>query len=142
MRIGQAVTDKFAIALSLVCLIHCLVTPLLLIAIPSLASLMLDNEAFHFWMVVAVIPTSIYALTLGCKKHKRYRLLLLGGIGLALLLVAVTLGEVLLGEIGEKILTVVGVGFLLLGHVQNYQLCRANKSTGCACPGEAESEVN
>lgn len=141
MRIGQAVTDKFAVGLSLVCLIHCLVAPFILIAVPSLGSLMLDSESFHLWMVVAVIPTSIYALTLGCKKHKRYRLLALGGVGLALLLAAVALGEVLLGEMGEKALTVVGVCFLLVGHVQNYQLCRVNESKGCACPGETESEA-
>jgi len=67
-------------------------------------------------MLVAVIPTSVYALTLGCKQHKRYRLLILGFIGLGLLVVALALGEERIGEAGEKILTVIGGGFVAFGH--------------------------
>ena len=88
MNTTQVVTDKLAIGLSLGCAIHCLSLPILLALLPSMTALQLDNEAFHFWMLVAVIPTSVYALTLGCKQHKRYRLLILGFIGLGLLVMA------------------------------------------------------
>lgn len=142
MKAAQAVTDKFSIGLSLMCAIHCLALPVLLALLPSMAILQLDNEAFHLWMVVAVLPTSIYALTLGCKQHKRYQLLIWGSIGLALLVMALVLGVERIGEAGEKILTSLGAGFVAVGHWFNYRLCRsqkysrAQKHTGCACPND------
>lgn len=136
MRTAQAVTDKFAIGLSMMCAIHCLALPFLLVLLPSMAALQLDNEVFHLWMVVAVLPTSIYALTLGCKQHKRYRLLILSVIGLALLVMGLVLGEVLIGEAGEKLLSVIGAGFVAAGHWFNYRLCRALKHKDWACPND------
>ncbi len=128
----QPLSDKAAISLSLLCAFHCLALPLLLVLLPSMASLQLDNEAFHFWMILAVLPTSIYALTLGCKQHKRTYLLVLGAVGLALLLSAVLLPESLFGERGEKIFTLLGAGLISIAHFKNYRLCRQNK--GCKCP--------
>ncbi len=136
MKTAQAVTDKFAIGLSIMCAIHCLVLPLLLAMLPGMAALQLDNEAFHLWMVVAVLPTSIYALTMGCRQHKRYRLLILSAIGLALLFMELLLGEVLISEAGEKILLVTGAGFVAVGHWFNYRLCRIQKHKDCACPND------
>ena len=139
MKLGQAKSDKLAIGLSLSCAIHCLAFPILLVSLPSLATLQLDSEAFHFWMVAAVIPTSIYALTLGCKQHQRYRFLLLGSIGLTLLILALVLGEDRIGEAGEKILTVIGSSFIVVSHWLNYRLCRSQKHANCPCPSDQKA---
>ena len=125
MNTAQVITDKLAIGLSLMCAIHCLFLTSLLALLPSLVALKLNNEAFHFWMVVAVIPSSGYSLTLGCKQHKRYRLLILGLIGLILLVMALVLGEDSIGQAGEKIFTVLGAGFIAVGHWFNFRLCQA-----------------
>ena len=130
----QTVTDKLTIGLSLGCAIHCLSVPILLAMLPGMAALQLDTEAFHFWMLVAVLPTSIYALTMGCKQHKRYRLFLLGLTGLSLLVLALALGEARIGELGEKILTLIGGAFVALGHWLNYRLCQTQNHENCACP--------
>ena len=142
MKQVQAVTDRFAIGLSLACAIHCLATPLLLAVLPNMAMLQMDNEAFHFWMIVAVLPTSLYALTLGCKQHKRNQLLILGSIGLALLVLAIVLGEQRIGEVGEKSLTTLGAGFVALGHWFNYRLCRIEKHESCNCPNDAQTDLS
>lgn len=135
MRTIQAVTDKLAIGLSMACALHCLAIPVLLILVPNLVALQLDNEAFHFWMVAAVVPSSLYALSLGCKQHKRYRLLLLGLIGLVLLVAAVALGEERITVVGEKLLTVIGASFVAMGHWFNYSLCRkADHDDASCCP--------
>ena len=133
MNSAQAITDKLAIGLSLMCAIHCLAQTVLLALLPSMVALQLDNEAFHLWMVVAVLPSSVYALTLGCKQHKRYRLLVFGFIGLTLLVMAVVLGEERIGEAGEKILTVLGAGFIAVGHWFNFRLCQVQKNRDCVC---------
>jgi hypothetical protein len=137
MNTTQTITDRLAIGLSLMCVIHCLAITSLLSLLPSMVALPLDNEAFHRWMVVAVIPSSVYALTLGCKQHKRYRLLIWGSIGLILLVIAVVLGEERIAETGEKILTVLGAGFVAVGHWFNFRLCQKQKNTDCACPAKS-----
>tara|TARA_Y100000590_G_C15603634_1_gene971096 strand:- start:67 stop:501 length:435 start_codon:yes stop_codon:yes gene_type:complete len=138
MKTAQAITDKLAIGLSLMCAIHCLAITSLIALLPSMVALGLDNEeVFHLWMVMAVLPSSAYALTLGCKQHKRYRLLIWGSIGLILLVMALVLGEERIGEAGEKILTVLGAGFVAVGHWFNFRLCQAQKHRDCACPANS-----
>ena len=132
MRTAQELTDRFSISLSLLCVIHCLVLPFMLVLLPSLTALQLENEVFHTWMVVAVLPTSIYALTMGCRKHKRYRLLVLGITGLMLLTLTVILGHEITGELGEKILTVLGASLVAAGHLGNFRLCQQHRD--CSCP--------
>ena len=130
MRSIQALTDQTSIGISLVCAIHCLFVPVLLVALPSLASLPLESEMFHVWMVVAVLPISIFALTLGCKKHKRYKIIFLGVLGLISLISALLL-ESLVGEIGEKLLTLLGAGLIAWGHFTNFKLCQQHDNPDC-----------
>lgn len=139
MKTASAVRDKLAIGLSLMCAIHCLALPALLALLPGMAALQLDNETFHLWMVAAVLPSSIYALTLGCKQHKRYRLLIVGSIGLVLLVLALVLGEERIGETAEKVLTIIGAAFVAVGHWFNYRLCRTREYKNCACPDDKHS---
>jgi hypothetical protein len=127
MKTAQSLTDKFSIGLSMLCAIHCLVLPLLLVALPNLAALHLQNEAFHTWTLVAVIPTSIYALTMGCKKHQRYHLFFWGLSGLLLMVLAVTFGHDIGGEAGEKGLTLLGAIFVVIAHWGNFKHCKNNK---------------
>jgi len=118
------VTDKFAIGLSLICAIHCLALPILLIILPSMIALQLDNEIFHTLIIITVLPVSIFALTLGYKQHKRNWLLILGFTGLLLLVIAVILGE--------EMLTVLGASLVAAGHLWNFRLCQ--QFADCACP--------
>ena len=131
MKKIQTVTDNTAIGLSLLCMLHCLAFPLLLVILPNVAALQLDNEAFHLWMVLAVIPISAYALTMGCKQHKHYHIFTLGLVGLGCLVLAIVLGESLLGEVWEKILTSIGALIITYGHYKNYRLCQLKEN--CAC---------
>jgi len=130
-------SDKIAIGLSFLCLLHCLTMPLLIAFLPSLAAVPLAKEAFHLWMVIAVIPISIYALTLGCKRHKTPSVAITGLCGLTLLIGAVLVGENLLGENGEKLLTVFGAILIALSHYQNYSRCQRLEL--CPCPSSRKS---
>ena len=130
MRKIQALTDQTSIGLSLACAVHCLLVPVLLVAVPSLASLPLESETFHVWMIVAVLPFSTFALTLGCKKHKRYKILILGLLGLTSLVLALVL-EGLVGQAGEKLLTLLGAGLIAWGHIANYKLCQQHEPSNC-----------
>tara|TARA_B100001142_G_C14213757_1_gene608718 strand:+ start:421 stop:675 length:255 start_codon:yes stop_codon:yes gene_type:complete len=81
-------------------------------------------------MLVIVIPVSGIALVSGTRKHGNYMLLLMGLIGLLVLASAVVLGEDLLGESGEKLVTVFGSAIVAVAHFRNYRFCR---DTDCQC---------
>ena len=130
MKNIQTVSDKTAISLSIVCALHCLALPSLLVILPSLTALNLADEMVHIWMLVAVIPISIYALTMGCRKHKRLSIMLLGLVGLAVLIAAALLGHGILGEAGEKAVVTTGAFIIAVSHWQNHQLCRR---LNCEC---------
>jgi hypothetical protein len=126
----QTFTDKTAISLSLICAIHCIFFPIIVIALPTVASLGLDGEVFHRWILIGVIPISVMALGLGCKKHKSYRIMTLGLAGLAILIVAGWFGHDLFGELGEKSLTLLGACIVASGHILNHRLCQQSQ---CDC---------
>ncbi len=124
MNTLQALGDKTAISLSVLCTIHCLALPLLVVYLPTIGALNLSDEAFHQWMVIAVIPISLFALTLGCKQHQSRNVFVLISSGLGLLLAAALFGHDLLGEAGEKALTVLAASLIAAGHLLNHRLCQ------------------
>ena len=140
MKNVQILADKAAISLSILCSIHCLLVPLAVALLPTVVAVSLNDEALHLWILIAVVPISAIALTLGCKKHKRYGLLLIGGLGLSVLCAAALLGHEMLGERLEKLLTVIGAGIIALGHFWNYRLCRHQNS--CDSSGCHDSEFH
>lgn len=130
MKTLQSISDKAAIGLSFLCTLHCLALPIFLTLLPSIAALHLDDERFHLWMLLAVVPLSLFALTAGYRRHQSYRLLLLGGFGLVMMVSAVLWGHEWFGEFGEKGLTLTGALLLAWGHFNNYRLCR---QLDCQC---------
>lgn len=128
MKSIQSIADKTAISLSFICAIHCLLLPVALVLYPALAGLPLGDESFHRWLLMGVVPMSVVALFLGCRKHKRYHVIWKGGIGVGMLIVAAVLGHDVLGEMGEKLITVLAAGLIVIGHWQNHKLCQQKKN--------------
>jgi hypothetical protein len=119
--------DKLAVSTSAICAVHCLSLPLLIGFFPALGATVFGQEAFHVWLLWLVIPLSAVALTLGCRTHKDWMVALLGVAGLAMLIIAALLGHDLLGEVGERIATLLGASAIAAGHLRNYTLCRRAK---------------
>lgn len=132
MSDSQIMADKSAIGLSLLCALHCLVLPLLVVLLPAAVAVRLGGEAFHYWMVFTVVPVSAFALTLGCRRHGRYAIVLVGAAGLVILCLSVAIGHEAWGDAGEKALTLLGASLIALGHLWNYRLCRQGER--CECP--------
>ncbi len=117
--------DKSSVGLSTVCAVHCLLMPVAIVMLPSLAALPFADERFHVFLVFLVLPLSTVALTMGCRKHRSRRVMAVGGIGLVLLVGAALVGHDLFGELFEKSATVVGASLVALTHVMNFRECRA-----------------
>lgn len=117
--------DQAAIGLSLLCLVHCLALPLLLVLLPALAALPIADERFHLALLTLVLPTSAAALWLGWRRHRRWRVMAWGLAGVGILVFAAAFGHDLLGEGGERGLTVIGALLVAASHLRNFRLCRS-----------------
>ena len=131
----QAIADKSAIVLSFLCALHCLLLPAAIVLYPSTLSFLPGDESVHLALLFVVIPISAYALIKGGKVHKSRKVFITGISGLLVLVAAVVFGHNMLGEFGEKILTVLGSIIVIIAHIQNHLICRA---TDCECHGEVK----
>lgn len=126
----QILSDKFAMTLSMVCLVHCLFAPSLIILSYGFMAMSVDSELVHKLILLITVPVSLFALSLGYKNHSTMNFIALGIIGLLTLVLAVILGEGVLGENGELFLTMLGSTLVIISHYKNYQIC---KKTNCDC---------
>jgi hypothetical protein len=120
----QRVLDRFAVAASGMCALHCLTTPLLLVVLPTLTSTILADETFHRLLLILVLPTSVIALSFGWRRHKDSIVVALGSSGLLQLSVTALWGHALFGEPAERISTVIASAVLSASHLRNHRLCR------------------
>lgn len=121
-HIGLA--DKFAVSASTICAVHCIGLPFLLSVFPAVGSTLFGEESFHVWLLWGLVPLSAFSLSLGCKKHRNFSVLLKGILGVCMLIFTALAGHEMLGESSERYTTLLGAGLLALAHLRNYKLCR------------------
>ena len=126
----QLRTDKIAVAISTACVLHCFFIPSFVIASSGFLTLSIDNELVHQLILFFAIPISVFALYIGYKNHKSFSFLPYAFLGLGLLILAVILGEEVIGEIGEQGVTLLGSMFVVFAHYKNHQIC---KEIDCSC---------
>ena len=124
LKATQSISDKAAILISTACTLHCLAIPIAVVAFPVLASTLCCDSGFHTMLLWLILPTSLVALTLGCRAHKDVHVIVYGFIGLGFVLTAAIAGHDFLSEMGERGVTMAGSAFLVLSHIRNQRLCR------------------
>jgi hypothetical protein len=123
--------DRFAIGVSLLCLAHCLLTPVLLVVLPSISASLLLSENLHLNLVYVVIPSSLFALGMGCKRHRRRSFMVFGLCGLSFLILGVCIELIGLKHLWEQIFTILGALIIALAHLRNFQMCHKSKDSLC-----------
>ena len=132
----QQNSDKIAMTLSMLCVIHCFFVPSFLILGAGYLSFAIDNEFVHKAIVLLALPISIFALGLGYKNHKETSYFIIGITGLMLLLSAVLFSDTLFGEAGERTLTLIGSMIVAYAHYKNHSIC---KQIECDCHDNLKS---
>ena len=127
----QLKTDKFAATISLACAGHCVFVASFFIVTSGFIFTSIDNELIHKMILLIALPVSLYALSLGYKNHNILSFLYIGISGLLALTAAVLLGESLLGEPGEKMMTLVGSILVCYAHFKNHQACKNLDCSSC-----------
>ena len=123
-------SDSLALGLSTVCVIHCFFAPTLIIFSYGISSFSIESELVHYLIVVLAVPISSIALAIGYRNHKKASYLITGIAGLSVLILAVMLGENLLSELGEQLVTLAGSMLVAFSHFKNYRTC---KELECSC---------
>jgi len=121
----RALADATGALGSLACALHCLLLPVLLVSGAVVPVGFFVEEGFHLAMLCLVLPAGVVAFGLGCWKHRDRLVVGLGFAGLVLILAASTVLHPIVGEVGERGLTVVAGAMLITAHARNFRLCRA-----------------
>ena len=126
---SQLISDKFAMSLSAICMVHCLFAPSLIILSYSSLALTVESELIHKTILLLTIPVSIFAISLGYKNHPNNSIIYTGIAGLTILISALLIGESI-GENAGLILTTIGSLMVIACHYRNYRIC---KKVNCDC---------
>ena len=108
---------------SVLCLLHCLAMPLVILAFPMLG-LAHAHDTFHDTLIAAITLPVLLALVPGYLRHRDKTTLLIGCAGLALFLAAVFIVSPLLGEHAEAAVAVLSGFMLLYAHLRNRRFCK------------------
>lgn len=121
--------DRWGIAASVFCLIHCMALPLLAFALPVVESH--DHEWLHGVLLLVVIPLAIFALGSGLRRHGKRAPLALGLAG-CFMLTFVFVMELCGGDLHsvETPLNILGSLSLIGAHFYN---------TRCSCCSSIQS---
>ncbi|QMU61704.1 MAG: MerC family mercury resistance protein [Gammaproteobacteria bacterium] len=134
--------DRFAIALSSLCAIHCIALPIAASVTPLLISTVEHGHDSHeFWfhqfILFFIIPVSLFALVAGYRCHRKNLPMLIGGLGLCILVTVALFAEPLihnhlLSPTGETVLTIIGGIIHAAGHISNVLTTRASHNARCS----------
>ena len=115
--------DIAGMTASVLCLLHCLAMPLVILAFPMLG-LAHAHDTFHDTLIAAITLPVLLALVPGYLRHRDKTTLLIGCAGLALFLAAVFIVSPLLGEHAEAAVAVLSGFMLLYAHLRNRRFCK------------------
>ena len=122
----MSLLDRTAIALSGLCMLHCLALPLLLILLPVFEHL--SAAHFHTQMLLFVLPVSTVALLAGYFRHRHPAALMAGAVGLSLLVLGATWAHQQSGVVVDRVLTLSGSLVLAIAHYGNSRLAKRHKA--------------
>ena len=124
----QRILYNFGLTISAACAIHCILLPIMLILSPYIELTFFTSHGFHESLMYFILPTSLIAFTLGCKRHNDDMVKLGGICGIFVLLIAIVLHE--FSEPLSIILTLFASSLLIFTHLRNRTLC-SNHDYSC-----------
>jgi uncharacterized membrane protein YfcA len=124
--------DRLGIGVSALCIVHCLLTPILLSLSTVLAHAIPSEERTHHFLSFIVAAFGLIALLNGYRRHRRIEVVILMGVGLFCIFAGAYCGEYLSSHSVEVLVTLFGSGFMIAAHRRNHSFCR--NACSCSCP--------
>lgn len=132
----QSLWDKIGVGASAVCLVHCLLLPVLITAVPFMAFLsFMHNPIAEASLILFAVVNAVFAVTSGFKNHKNFIVPTVFLTGTMMLLTFFFAHELV--HDNEWIITI-GAFLIGIGHIINHYLCR--HCSHCSCKTNYESK--
>ncbi|MEM9016614.1 MAG: MerC domain-containing protein [Verrucomicrobiota bacterium] len=90
-------TDRLGVVLSVLCAIHCAITPIFLIFLPTFGKIW-SHPASHWGMALIVVPIAVWMITAGYRRHRRRWIVLTGVAGVGFVLFGAAIPYLPIGE--------------------------------------------
>jgi hypothetical protein len=120
--------DRMGVWTSALCLVHCLIAPVLISSSAVIAHFLPAEESTHRSLAVLVALFGSIALLLGYRKHRRATTLLLMLGGLTCIAGSAWFGDRLPSHAYEVTITMIGSGLMISAHRLNHTFCKS-----CEC---------
>lgn len=118
--------DNLGVCTSVLCSIHCLVTPILLLLFPFTGLGFIESKNFELGILVLSILLAVSSLVQSYfKQHKNLSPIILASIGFMLFATPKIYGL----EKLEILLSLIGGSFVIIAHLKNRKLLEIPKST-------------
>jgi len=130
-RMVRTKADMVGMGLSGLCMVHCLVFPLLVSFAPAILRGLPGDDLTHRVLAIGIALAGGLAFRSGYKVHRRGGILALFLVGIALISAAAVLGEPVLSAYGETGITVCGSLLLITAHWRNRSFCRSCAVASC-----------
>ncbi len=119
--------DKAGVVVSTACLLHCLLLPLMIAAVPGVAHLGEEWEWLHLVFAVLSVPFAAFAMARGFRMHGSRIPMMVAFPGVALLWLSLLVHD---PHWLESIVTSVGAIMLGAGHLINHRMVCRCRETG------------
>jgi hypothetical protein len=130
---AQKTADITGAVLSQLCLVHCLLLPVLVGLLPSLSwTEVLGGEMFHLLILILATPVAIFALLQGFRKHGSSRPAIFGAAALGILWGVFCMEESLNHDLVAAF-NVMGGLMMAWAHWQNWTLTSGDCDSSCSC---------
>jgi hypothetical protein len=117
--------DQIGLALSVICALHCMLLPFVILSLPILARYFLANPFFHVLLALLILPVGTYAFLAGFRHHRNLWVLFLGFPGMLLVVVTPYLVHALSLALPEAAILFFGSGLLIAAHIINRKSCQS-----------------
>lgn len=115
--------DKMAVFFSGLCLVHCMLTPLIIgVGVMGFVGDMLESEWVHIVMLFPVVALAVFSLPSAYRSHRTHWPMVLAVLGIAALCSAFFLPETM-----ELWITIPAASLLILAHSWNSVLLQRQR---------------
>lgn len=125
------VLDRFGICVSGICVVHCIVTPIVIILFPALNTSHLFHDWFHLIFGTVVITSVLIAVYPHCNRHGHKDIVALALLGSISILFALFFGHDL-NKYFEHGFTTLGSVLLITAHIKNMKVRHGRCESECS----------
>ena len=123
-RVLAIPADRLGIWASTLCIVHCIVTPVVLSLSVVSAHFLPSEERTHRTLALLIAMLGVFALIKGYRRHRRLRVVLFMGVGLTSIFAGAYWGDRLPSHVTEVVITFVGSCFMIAAHRLNHTFCK------------------